>query len=170
MPDLTDGVLGEDRETLTPSTADENRQVALALARQARQRILIFSRDLDRLIFDNELFYEAASELARRSPHAHVHILVQDAQRAVGNGHRLVDLAQRLSSKVAIHRTAEEFSHRNEAFLLVDESGFLRRPVADRYEASAAFHAPKTVRELAKFFAEAWQHSHAAPQLRLLHI
>ena len=170
MAELTDRTLGEDREILELSTGEENRQVALALAGQARRRILILSRDLDHTLFDNEAFQQAASDLARRSPQAHVHILVHDAQRAIKNGHRLVDLAQRLSSRVEIRRTAEEFVRSNEAFLVVDESGYLRRPVADRYEASASFCAPKEVRELAKFFTEVWQQSHAEPQLRRLHL
>lgn len=160
--------LGEDETLLAPATAAENREVALALARQARRNLYLFTRDLDPAVYDSAEFAEAVSALVRGSERAHVHILVQDSARAAKDGHRVVELAQRLSSKVRIHRPSREYADLRETFLVADELGYLYRTVADRYEAQASFRDRKRARELTRQFEEVWQRSEPDPQLRRL--
>ena len=166
--DLAALTLGEDEAYLEPTTAVENREIVLAMAGQARRNLYLFTRDLDPPLYDNAAFADALSALARGSERAHVHVLVQDSARAAKDGHRVVELAQRLSSKVRIHRPSREYADLRETFLVADELGYLYRTVADRYEAQASFRDRKRARELTRYFEEIWQRSEPDPQLRRL--
>jgi len=162
--------LGEDETTISPTTAGEHRDLALSMAQQATRSTLIFTRDLDPAVYDTPEFLEAASALARRSPHSFVHVLIQDSSRASREGHRLVSLARRLSSHVEIRRVAREYEDYNQAFFVADETGYIRRPQADRYEGVARFRDRLAARELALFFREVWERSRADTQLRRIHV
>ncbi len=162
--------LGEDETTISATIASEHRDLALSMTQQATRGILIFTRDLDPAVYDTPEFLEAASTLARRSPHSYVRILVQDSARASREGHRLVSLAQRLSSRVEIRKPPREYQEYNQAFFIADETGYIRRPLADRYEGVARFKDRLAARELALFFREVWERSHADRQLRRLHV
>ena len=161
-------VLGEDNRVLATTTSGENRDAAIAMAQQARRYLYIFSRDLDPALYDNTEFAEAVRALVRSRGRAHVHILVQNPARAVNDGHRLVNVAQRLSSKVRIHRPAREYTGLRETFLVADEMGYLHRNLAERYEGKASFRDRKRARELTRYFEEIWQRSEPDPQLRRL--
>lgn len=162
--------LGEDETIISPTTAGEHRDLVLSMAQQATRNILIFTRDLDPAVYDTSEFLEAASILARRSPHSFVHILVQDGSRASREGHRLVSLAQRLSSHVEIRKPSREYADYNQAFFIADETGYIRRPQADRYEGVARFKDRLAARELALFFREVWERGRADTQLRRIHV
>jgi hypothetical protein len=162
--------LGVSKDTLSLESWDDNRQAALALARQARRTLQIFSRDLEPAIYEQPDFIAAVTQLATHSRSARIAILLQDPTRAVKEGHRLVELARRLSSYIEIRRPAQQHAERTEAFLIADEAGVLRRPLADRYEGMLSFHAPLEARRLVTLFAEMWEKSESDPELRRLHL
>ncbi len=162
--------LGETRELLELNTAEEHRELALAMAQQARRSILILTRDLDHPLYDTPEFEQATSELARGSQHARVRILVQDSGKAVKNGHRLVGLAQRISSRIEIRKPAEEYADVNHTFFVADQSGYISRQLADRYVGVANFDDRLSARNLVNFFTEIWDRSQQDPQLRRLHL
>ena len=151
-------------------SAADCRDTALAMAQLAANSLMIISRDLEPPLYDTPEFEQAAFSLARRSHRNIVHVLVQDVSLAVKQGHRLVNLAQRLSSRVEIRRPPKEFADYNSAFLIADECGYLRRPLADRFEGAADFNDRPSTRELAKLFRDIWSRSHTDPQLRRLQI
>lgn len=162
--------LGETPETLILSTSGDNREVTLAMVSQARHSVYIYSRDLEHAVYDTAQLEEALFRLVRSGPRAHVYILLRDSDKAVKNGHRLVKLAQRLSSKVQIKSPDHQYGDYNESFLVVDETGLIRRPLADRYEGTASFKDPLNARDRARFFLEVWERSSADLQLRALHL
>lgn len=170
MSDYSSYRLGEQGEALQLTTSEEHRQAALAMAKQAQRSVLIFSRNLDPAVFDTAELEEALAQLARRSEHTFIHILIQDSDKAIKSGHRLVNLAQRLSSKIEIRKPIEEYKHINSAFVVVDETAYIKRNVADRYDADASFSDRLTARDLTLFFKEVWQRSQQDTQLRRIHI
>jgi len=170
MQDLSEFILGKTETPLPLLTAEDNRHVALTLARQARRRLLLFTHDLDTPVLGTPEFAEAVSRLVRRHPHNHCHILVRDSTDAALRGHRLVDLAQRLSSRVKIHNPLPEYDGRLETFLIVDDVGYLRRKQWNRYEGEALFAAVRAARDLANLFEAIWERSWPDPHLRALSI
>lgn len=170
MQDIQNHRLGETNELLALETASDHRAVALAMAQQAVRTLHIFTRDLDHAVFDTPEFEEAAAQLARGSQYSRIQLLVQDSSVAVRRGHRLVDLAQRLSSKIEIRKPVAEYADVNHAFFVADETGYISRQLADRYEAVANFSDRLTARNLVAFFDEVWERSQQDLQLRRLYL
>lgn len=162
--------LGESEEDIELTTAEENRDVALELVRQAKREVYLVSYDLDAPVFSNEEFIEALSVFVRDNNRAHAHILLQRPDKVVKEGHRLIPLAQRLSSSIRIHRPAPEHSDYIETFMVVDGIGYFKRQLADRYEGIASFKAPILARELRDRFLTMWQRSSPESQVRRLQI
>jgi len=170
MNNLDQYRLGKDNEPLELSTSEDNRQVVLAMAQQAQRSIYIMSGTLDPVIYDHQDLVEALSRLARSHRHAEIHILLQDSEPVAKRGHRLVELANRLSSMVSIRKPDEAYAHINEAFFIADGVGFIKRTMADRFEGVASFHSPMEARELADHFNDIWSRAQPDSQLRRLHL
>jgi hypothetical protein len=169
MLDLSRFTLGETFETLNLGSSAEQRSVAVALASQARRGIDIFSRDLDKKIYDDRSFLEALQNLAVNH-HGRIRILVKDSSIAVKYGHRLIPLSQRLTSFIEIRKVAEDFKEYNEAFLIADETGYVHRRHADRFEGVARFNAAKEARDLLVYFNEVWRNSASDPDLQRIYL
>lgn len=161
-------VLGENTEVLNLDTSAEQHRAAVALVRQARRSVDIFSRDLDRRLYDQRDFLDALQDLAVN--HGLIRILVKYSGPAVKNGHRLIPLSQRLTSFIEIRRAAEDYREYNEAFLIADATGYSLRRHADRFEGTLRFNAAKECRELLVFFNEVWRNSAPDPDLQRLYL
>jgi hypothetical protein len=162
--------LGESDTAIDLTTVDDTRCVARAFAAQAKRFLYLFTTDLDGAVYDDEEFVESTAALARSHPRARVLILVQDSTPAVKHGHRLVQLAQRLSSRVEIRQPIVEYRNLRENYLVADGIGYLRRRLPNRYEGKASFYARLAARKLVDQFTEVWEHAHTDPQLRRLHL
>jgi len=170
IQDLESFRLGQSAEDLVLSDSTECREVSAALARQAHRTLDILSHALDASLYDNEPFLGAVKELATASRQSQVRVLVQQPDKAVKNGHRLIELARRLTSHIEIRQVHEDFSEVIEAFLVADVDGFVHRKNAARYEAMANFHAPNQARMLLQLFDEIWEKSTVPTELRRLHL
>ncbi|MEW5757214.1 MAG: hypothetical protein AB1810_13015 [Pseudomonadota bacterium] len=170
MQDISKLKLGESDARLKLESSEDNRAAALALASQARLTLDIFTPDLEKPLYDTPEFLQAVKQLAIRHARTRIRILVQDATHAVKNGHRLIYLAQRLSSKITLRTPSAEYKPQRQCFLIADGIGLMRRIDAERYEGALNFKAPMEAKEYEKFFDEVWLHSEIDPYLRRLHI
>ncbi len=164
--------LGETKADVHIDTVDENRDIVLSLVEQARYTIDIFSQDLDAELYNNAAFEQALFKLTKRHPTTRVRILVQNSMRSVQNGHRLIRLAQNLTSSIAIHKPSQKHQDEQCGFLVVDQLGFLYRVNANHrnYHASFNFMSPLRARQLADFFNDMWELSTPDIQTRRMHI
>ncbi|MDH5784398.1 MAG: hypothetical protein OEZ16_02180 [Chromatiales bacterium] len=165
-----DYTLDSDSSKQTFDSSEQNRQLALQLVEQASHEVLIASYDFDTRIYSNSEFVDALSALARKHRDARVNILVWNTTSAVKNGHRVIDLAQRLTSSIHIHEPDRVHKDFVESFMVVDGCAYLRRPVADRFEGEADFHAPLLARDLKERFMEMWERSTPSSEFRRLRI
>ncbi len=147
-----------------------NRLAALKLVSQAKRSLDISSRALDPSIYDDAELVAAVKTLCLRSRRSRIRILVQDPTSLVSHGHRLVELAIRLSSFLELRRPDPEQPARNDAFLIADATGVLYLRQADRYEGEACFNDRKWAAELLRAFEEMWQHAQPDPNFRRLGI
>lgn len=161
-------ILGQSEGNIELRTAEENRDVALELVKQAKREIYIATWDLDARVFSHQDFIEALSRFVRGSRHAHTHILLQTPDKAIKQGHRMIPLAQRLNSRIRIHQPGPEHRDIVETFMVVDGIGYFRRLLADRYEGVASFKAPIAGRDLRAHFMTMWERSAPEIQLRRL--
>ena len=164
--------LGETEAEIHIDSAEENRNAAVSLIKQARFSIDIFTQDLDAEIYNNSEIEQSIVNLAKRHPNTRVRILAQDSQMAVRNGHRLIRLAQNLTSSVFINKPSREYRGEKCAFLVVDQKGLLYRVRASNrnYDASINFMSPQRAGKLTDFFDEAWEHSAPDIQTRRIYM
>jgi hypothetical protein len=167
MYDLNNYQLGQTDELLRVTTRDDCQDLLLALARQAKRSLTIFSYDLEPSLYNSPDFYNAARDVIGTDPNAMIRILVYDISQTIIKGHRLLDLGQRLPSRVQIRQLPKKFHH---AFLVADEIGVLDRRRAERYEATANFNSAGWANNLIHFFNKAWEQSSRTSEVRSLNI
>ncbi len=165
-------ILGRSADKIQLSSMDEYRSITLSLVEQARHSIDIFTQDLEAKIYNNKDIEQSILTLSKRHPNTRVRILVQDSRKSVQDGHRLIKLAQRLTSSVFIHNPSSKYKDEQGAFMLIDDIGFIHRPLATTrsYRANANFKSPGTVKKLADLFDTIWQHSAPDVQTRRINI
>jgi predicted GNAT family N-acyltransferase len=151
----------------------EDRAQALAaiteLLGDAKYELSIYTRELDPGLLDVVSSLEAIKRVALSGRHAHVRIIVQDPRKAVADGHRLIALAQRLPSTIAIRTPVEEHDLQYPAaFLLNDRRGYLFRPLGVRPEGEGSTYAPGRHAQLALLFDQVWERSVPSEELRQL--
>lgn len=140
------------------------------MARQARHGIAIYTRELEPRVYDDAGFLAAVRDTAVNHPQFRLRVLVQDSERAVRYGHRLIELSRQFTTCIEVRRPHSDYRGHNEAFLVADGTGFIHRPLADRHEGTAGFHGPKRARELLDFFETVWERSEPDAEFRRLHL
>ena len=163
-------VLGETDLAIEIERAEPLREVLLALTQQARRTLDIVSRHLDPPLFDRDDFVAAVKQLVLGSTRAQVRVLILDPAPVTSHGHRLVPLAERLSSYIQLRVPAPEHREFNEAWLVADRDGYAHRRFSDRYEGTANFHDPRLAVHLTNRFDELWQRAQPDPNRRRLHL
>jgi predicted GNAT family N-acyltransferase len=153
--------------------AIESREQALTetlrLIGDAKRELCIYTRDLDPALFDTEAGLEALKRLAISGRGASIRILLQDPQQPARRGHRLIALAQRLTSVFAFRKpTQEEDLQYPSAFLLNDTRGYYFRVLGNRYEGELVNYAPGKHAQLMEFFNQVWERAEASEELRQL--
>jgi len=168
--DLSKQVLGKTRGYIDLKGLEDNKQTAIHMASQGQRSLKLFTPNLDPRIFDNEEFIDAVKKVALHNPRSYVNILILDPSEVVSRGHRIVELARRISSHVFIHRADEEDHDHVDTFMIIDDVGIIRRAHNDRFEGLAEFNNPAEARLLLKTFNDAWERSQPEPELRRLHL
>jgi hypothetical protein len=162
--------LGEDSELLYIHDIETLLPVVLSMSQQAHRHIRLFSHDLDRTIFTSKEIVEAFTRLAASSPHAYIHILLQNTSGLIHQGHPLLGLARRISSYIEIRVT--DIMHRNIEgnFYLFDDEGWVRRDHPKEYHGEANFSDSRNVRDFGHRFTTMWEQGDPDPHLRRMNI
>ncbi|NKN31637.1 hypothetical protein [Marichromatium bheemlicum] len=161
------------RQPDTPRTLDgvePIRAAGIELATQARRELLLFGPGLAPELYDHEDFLGAVQRLALERPDQPVRILVGETREARRHGHRLIELARRLTSRIAIRRCAEDDRERTDAFLVVDARGYLYRHHGAAYSAELVLGAAAEARRLREEFIQMWERSDSDPEVARLHL
>ncbi|MCW8906462.1 MAG: acyltransferase [Sedimenticola sp.] len=170
MPAIEQQRLGESRERLILHQRSEFRQAIELMAQQASRSIDILTYDLDKPVYDQAGFLEAVKQLALRTPGLSIRILLQQSEKVQKEGHRLIDLARRVTSRIEIRRPHADYIDHPENFIVVDRTGYVRRSQPDRYEGEANFCHPLESKLLSEFFTEVWDKSEVESTLRRLYL
>ena len=159
----------DERALLETDSPSQVADLTQKLIGRARRELAIYTRDLDPTILDSRASADALRAFATGTRNALVRVLVHDLRRAVREGHALISLAQRLSSHFALRVVEEEPDVQYPAaFLANDRDGYLYRPIATRFEASASLRDPARSRQLLAYFDEVWERARPASELRPL--
>lgn len=139
------------------------------LARTTRS-LDIVSRHLDPFVYDQTETVDAIKAMALANRQAQIRLVVTDLRPVLSQGHRLLDLAQRLTSFISIKVPGKSHKNFNEALLIADNNAYIYRPFADRYEGEAHYQNRGKARDLKSRFNDLWEKADTHPGLRRLHI
>lgn len=159
-----------DVEEITVDTRDGLRQLALEMATTCRRTLDIASRHLDPAIYNQAPFVEAVKQIALNNRLARIRLLITDIGPVVARGHRLLDLSSRLSSFISIRKPGRDYKNFNEAMLLADNTAYIHRRFADRYEGIASHNDQRRTADLTGRFEEIWERAESDANFRRLHI
>ena len=158
--------IGYNNKLLQLKSFDENRTLATILVQQASRTLEIISRLLDPKIFNDPEFIEAVRKMVTQNRMTKIRIIVFDPETIVRNGHRLVDLANTLSSFIEIRKGGRDYHDFNRCLLLVDDTAFIHRINGERFEATANFNDRRQSKFYKDEFETMWETSLPDPNLR----
>lgn len=163
-------VLGQDRDNRPFETAAQGAALASALVGQGRRYAQLFTRDLDPQLYNNAAFVDALAGLLRANPRSHAQVLVQDPENFASKDHRIVTLAQLLSSYLEIRVAPDDAQHELASFMVVDGAGYLYRPHSGLNEGEACFNGPRRARDLSREFVQWWEQGTPLTAARRLYL
>ena len=166
----TEPVLGKSTEIIPLRDAEGFRRISRLMAEQATRQLDIFTYDLDTRVYDRKPFLKALKALALSTGNARIRILLQNNERVQKEGHRLVDLARKLPSRIEIRRHNPEFIDHGENFMVVDATGYVRRRQHNQYEGEADFNDRRKAESYRDLFSAIWECSEPDSELRIIGI
>lgn len=131
-------------------------ELALTLIQQATKSILFFGSTLDNVLFNNVDCIASISDFARRNSRAQARFIVHDSQLAVAQGHRLITLAQKMTSSIHLKTSSEQHKKLKQYFLLIDDDAYLYGQNASRYTGRVSFEDAAENRQLQQLFNTVW--------------
>ena len=139
------------------------------LSQNTLRSLKIFTPDLEHKLYDNDEFIQNILNFVRGNRHAQVQILVSDLSHSIKYGHRLLRLAQQLTSAMQIRITPEEYRETSISFIQIDQSIFIFKP--DSSEQLAIYSNCKIrSNSLQEFFTHAWDQAQKSSQSQSFHI
>lgn len=148
------------------ASREELTAARLAVLQQARHRLSIYQPLLIAEIYSDTAEMAELRRVATAGRGAEIRILLHDAQSVLRDGHRLVALAQRLSSTVQVRvPTEEQDLGYNSAYLFDDVGGYVFQPEASRPQGRAATLDRVGQAPLVQHFNEVWERSGRATVL-----
>ncbi len=150
----------------------ERLRITTELISASRDSIAVFAPALERTLFNDELLVDALRRFVLGNDHAQVRILILEGGRSLHDCCNLVQVVQRLSSKIELRvvdrsqiRDRQEY---HEYFVVTD-----RRNVVQQHGlAESVFwyyrDAPRRAQVLIDVFEPLWQQALGDPELRRL--
>lgn len=148
---------------------DDIKNAINKITETALRTIKIFTPDLQHNLYDNDLFREILLNFTRGNRHAQIQILVNDSSAAIQQGHRLIRLAQNLTSAMQIKNTPEEYQDTSMSFILIDQSDFVFKANSTANKALLTDCKHRS-NKLLEFFTPAWEQAELDTQIRRITI
>ena len=148
--------------------ASEYAERAVQLLRCCRDRLDVFTRDLDRPVLNRNDIVAELQEYLAYSRDPQVRVIVIDSKVAVQDGHRWIDLAQQRPTALQLRNPAKQHADFVGAFCVADRRHAIYRDFGDRWAGRCHADDPQYARRLNEFFDEAWEHGEPDPHTRRL--
>jgi hypothetical protein len=159
-------LLGKHADLQRFSNPEQAQAHALALLQQARFSLSLYSPDLESWLYSHRGVQEACTQFLLANPKNRLRILVRDVGKPVRQGHRLLNLARRITSNLHIRRINPDHPSDESAYLVADDRGLLLRELPEQYAGYALYNDPGRVRQRQAQFDQAWDISVLDPDLR----
>jgi hypothetical protein len=142
----------------------------LQLLTAARYKLSIYLPRLPADVYSSPAEVAELRRIATSGRGAEIRVLLGDTADLLRDGHRLIDLAQRLPSALQIRVPADDQAENrtSSAWLLNDGYGYLFLPDADRLEGRAALRDGPGQAPLLLQFEQMWERATPATHLQPL--
>lgn len=160
---------GNTVDDITLDSNNDIRESVTQLSTTALRNIKIFTPDLESPLYNNDDFRKNLLDFARGNRHAQIEILVTDTDSAIRQGHRLIHLAQQMTSALQIRNTPEAYQNENISFLLIDQSAFLFKANYTKQHAITSECNYRT-NKLYDFFTLIWEQSTKNPNTQAFNL
>ncbi|MEN8218747.1 MAG: hypothetical protein ABFS56_20720 [Pseudomonadota bacterium] len=157
-------ILGETKKEFVCISEEDNQQIAVSMIEQTALHLDILSRDFEPEVYDNQACCDAIEDLALRSRHSRIRILLDNTKIASQRGHLILQLGKRLGSLMQFRSVAE--APLTETFLIADRIGIMHRSSPNTLAASVNFKDGQTAKKLSKLFDELWENATPEPEAR----
>jgi len=161
-------ILGETDEEFFCVDEESNQKIAIAMVQQTELYLDILSRYLDPDVYDNNEFCEVLEDLALRSRHSQIRILLHNTKQVSQRGHLVMHLGRRLGSLMQFRQLAEVHKSIPDTFMIADGIGVMHRPHSDTLAATVNFKDRPKVKELSKLFDKLWVEAEPDQESRFL--
>jgi len=148
---------------------EQTREAIIEISETALRSIKIFTPDLEHRLYDNELFIKNLLNFVRGNRHAQIQILVSDTSHSIRYGHRLLRLAQKLTSAMKIKITPEEYRIARISFLQVDQTDFIFKHDYSKKIAIQSSCKSRNIK-LHELFNPAWEQAEDALNSKTLNL
>ena len=162
--------LGEQRDLIQAENIEAVRSHSLALLQQAQQHLCIYSPDLEPWLYNHSCIQQACSQLLLAHPKNTLRILLRDTSRIVRDGHTLLTLSHRLSSRCTIRKVNFEHDYAEDAWLIADDCGLLARKTQQLHKGVVYYYDPARVQQSQRVFNAMWDVSQSDVNLRSMRI
>lgn len=159
-------ILDETCEVQRFDNPDQARSHHLAMLTQARRSVSVYSPDFEPWLYNHRTVEQACMRFLLGHPRNRLRVLLGDTSVAVKQGHRLLQLARRLSSNMLIRKCHPVYSIQPDAFVVVDSCAQLVRHEPYTFAGQASYREPGRARQLQRQFDFAWDHGVSDPELR----
>lgn len=137
----------------------------------AERHVAIFSQQLEPFLYNHSSICESLSRLARKNRHSDIRIIAQQTRSVTSEGHCLINLAQKLSSYVSIHKpSTAELQRFTQSWLIIDNHSICEITNPERYEGKLIEHDLPYIKRQLEFFDHAWENSEPDINTRRLSI
>ena len=158
--------LGEHRELIKVEGLDSVRSHTLSLMQQAQNSLCIYSPDLEPWLYNHNSIQQACSKLLLAHPKKSLRILLRDTSRITREGHALLSLSHRLSSRCSIRKVNFDHDYVDDAWLIADDCGLFTRKAQQLQQGVVYYSDPARVRQSQRLFNAMWDVSHSDINLR----
>ncbi len=139
------------------------------MAAQACRKIQILSDALEPVLYDRADFIQHCKQMVLRHPSCSMQLLVKRSESLRSMEHRLLDLMQRLPSRIVLKVCHYEDRDLPQSWLSVDEAALLLKSQPGLRAAMKWYqHEPRLNADYQKRFAKLWERAEIASELRRL--
>ena len=126
------------------------------------RELRVFDPDLQSLRLNDAARIERLKAFLGASRTRRIYMVVHDTDHVTRQCPRLMSLLARYAHAMVIHRTHEEIRNIQDSFLVLDQSHYLRRPVAQFFRGALGLHDDTEALAMRGRFQEIWSASYPA--------
>lgn len=159
------------RDSLPADSRSDLEASRLHVLADARHSLCLYLPSLEPDVYSRAQELAEIRRIAMSGRGAHIRIILHDPDSALRNDHRLIALAQRLTTAIQIRMPLEgvDLAYAS-SYLLNDTGGYLFLPEANRPQGRGARHDRPSQIPLQQHFNEVWERAERASVLQALNI